>query len=452
MENNSIPRSVRKSALTTMAAVTLTAILVASVVGGAGYVYSTQTDAIVAELKSDNGKLSSQVRTSQDETVKLNSRIVAVQDEGKKLMSDNDRLNSQIRTVEEDNGRLKSQLSSLSADLKAVADAAGIPLGNAEAMRKIINERKVIETANQEGKVVVYSVIDTRTMESLIRTFEKRNPSITVELVRGTGPALTTRFFSEFEKGVKSTDVLMLGQALLGNVLEKGQLLAKYVPKDTEWIPVEQKDREGKWTAFGVSTFSIAYNTRIVSKDEIPKTLRDLVDPKWKGKIASVNPKSLPEFVDIYMAMEKLYGETFMKQLAAQNMRYYSTTGEALDKLANGESSIALVSIVFVEPRKQSGQAVDWVRTGDNTYIISLPWTGITANAPHPNAAKLWEDFLLSKEAQQILVDNGALSLMSGIRLANPDLGFQGKKLILIEALSDAARKTFLDKYTALTP
>jgi septal ring factor EnvC (AmiA/AmiB activator) len=131
MENNSIPKSVRKSALTTVAAVILTTILVGSVVGGAGYVYSTQTDAIVAELKSGNSKLGTQVRNSQDESAKLNSQMKIVaddnnklksqlevaQDESGKLRSSIDQSNLHIKSVEEDNGRLRSQINDLNGKI-----------------------------------------------------------------------------------------------------------------------------------------------------------------------------------------------------------------------------------------------------------------------------------------------------------------------------------------------
>ncbi|MBI4258478.1 MAG: alpha/beta fold hydrolase [Thaumarchaeota archaeon] len=119
MEPKSVSKSVRKSGISTVAAVIMTAILIGSVVGGAGYVYSTQTDAIVSELKSENSKLGTQVRTSQDETAKLNSRIISIQDEGRNLKSHNDQLNSQIKIVADDNNRLKSLNDNLNSRIRA---------------------------------------------------------------------------------------------------------------------------------------------------------------------------------------------------------------------------------------------------------------------------------------------------------------------------------------------
>jgi hypothetical protein len=95
--------------------------------------------------------------------------------------------------------------------------------------------------------------------------------------------------------------------------------------------------------------------------------------------------KASPVFVGILKTMEKQYGEDFIKQLAAQKVRYYPITG-AIDKLASGEVAILLAFVGTVEARRLTGQPVDWARFADNTYFHQFDLIGIEANAPHPNA------------------------------------------------------------------
>ena len=487
MERKSVSKSVGKSAITTIAAVIMTAILVGSIVGGAGYVYSKQSDGITSELKTGNSQLSSQIKATQDETIKLNSQVASIQDEGKnlrsfneqlgsqvrtvtddndvlksqltvardevtRLKSNNDKLNSQINVIDADNAKLKSQVSSLSTDIKSLADAAGIPLGNSEDLRKLIEERKTIESAKQEGKVTIYYNLDARALSALMTAFERRYPSVTVEAVLGSTPAID-RFIAEFDKGTKSADVLMQNQAALGNVIKKGDImLAKYVPKDTSWMTADQKDKDGRWAAYSVAMTVVGYNTKLIPKDQAPKTLQEIVDPKWDGKGGRLDPKVAAAVIDFIKAWEKEYGEGFVKQFAAQKARLYTNNNDLADKLASGEISIGVAPPAFFESRKQAGQPVDWVRAADTTYFGNYGLAAIASNAPHPNAAKLWMDFLLSKEGQQILADFGVIQPMPGIRLANPDLSVQGKKIVVVETLSDADRQAFLAKYPGLAP
>ncbi len=432
MESKSNSKPVRKSAISTVSAIVLTAIIVGSVVGGAASYFSTsRADAIVAEIKSQNDKTSSQIANALSENGRLKVDVMALQDE---------------------NGKLKSQVSAVSSDLRAVADVAGIPINNPEEMKKLMEERKVIEAAKQEGKVVVYSAVDVRTFSALRSAFETIYPSITVELVSAGTGALTDRFVGEFDKGIKSADVFQNNQAAFGAVLKRDTLLAKYAPKDSGWLTADQKDKDGKWAAYGVTLGVLGYNTKLLSKDAAPKSVKDIIDPKWDGKRGNSDFKANPAVIDFFRAYEKEFGEGWMKQFASQKVRYYASNSAVTDKLASGEVSIALVAIAGIESLKQTGQPVDWVRTSDNIYFVNYGWIGIASNAPHPNAARLFEDFVMSKQGQQILADFGNVPLMPGVRLPNPDLSVQGKKLITVETLSDAERQALLAKYPALAP
>src|SRR5262249_38019189 len=152
--------------------------------------------------------------------------------------------------------------------------------------------------------------------------------------------------------------------------------------------------------------------------------------PKWKGKIGAADPKAGLVFPAFWKAMEKQLGEDFIRQLAGQKIIYYATRTEELNKLVAGDISILLDAYSdLMDVNNRTGKPVDWVRVSDNTYFSQPAWCGVSANAPHPHAAWLFMDFIFSKEGQQLLADGGQIATMPGLRLANPDMDIQGKKL-----------------------
>jgi len=521
MESKSSSKSVRKSAMSTIAGVILTAIMVGSVVSGASYFFvSNSSSSFTSELSASNSKVNSQIAAVQDDSSKLksllgfiqddngkaktqindlskrisdlnddngklkasndklSSQFGAVQDDNAKLKAANDKLNPQLGALQDDNGKLKlagdklnsqlgalqddnsklkgandklnSQLTDVSANLKALADAAGIPINNPDELKKLVEERKLIEAAKKEGKLVFYSISDAILNNVVRRDFESKYPEVTVEFVTGGSAALADRFMSEFDKGVKSADFLNVAIGDVSRILGKGEYLAKYQPKNTEYIPPEQKDKDGKWTINTIVMFTLAYNTKIVSKDQVPKGYSDLVDPKWNGKIGLLTARASTAQNDFNKAMEKQFGEDFMRKLEKQNLQYYERGPDVVTALAKGDISIAISVPGFVEPQKLAGQPVDWVRNADNTYFYTFAPVEIAANAPHPNAARLFLDYWFSKGAAQVRADAGAIPIVPGIRLANPDLSVEGKKLNYLNLQSDAERQALIGKYPAL--
>lgn len=152
----------------------------------------------------------------------------------------------------------------------------------------------VIDGARREGKLVFYT--NTGAPLALLRSaFEKRYPFVTIELVTGTAAEVTKRFLNEFEKGVKSADVIALGQAALFDILQKPESLTEYLPRDSGWLAADLKDKDGKWASLSPQFLVIAYNTRLVPKAEAPRSYQDLLDRKWSGKIGFTLPTGAPE-------------------------------------------------------------------------------------------------------------------------------------------------------------
>jgi iron(III) transport system substrate-binding protein len=174
-------------------------------------------------------------------------------------------------------------------------------------------------------------------------------------------------------------------------------------------MPERYRDPRGQWTSTRISYFSIAYNTRLVPPAEAPRTYDDLLDPRWRGKLAwRVGTSSgAPLFITtLRLARGEEKAAEFLRQLAAQKVVNFGS-GSArtlVDRVIAGELPIAL-NIFAHHPliSKAKGAPVD------SRLMDPVPSTAGTMVIPkgvrHPHAALLLADFILSKEAQQILAN-----------------------------------------------
>jgi len=357
--------------------------------------------------------------------------------------------------------KLSDRVEELSTKLDLIAEVVASELGISkeelltkaeDIVEKIREEKMLIEKAKAEGRVVVYTSTDPRTAEVLKEAFERKYPFITVEFVRGGPEAMATRFIEEFDRGVAYADVLSLGTVnsrLM--VLERPERLLVYVPRTAEWLTPELRDPEGRWHSDRIILVSLAYNTKLLKLEEAPKTFKDLIDPKWKGKIAYVDFRIMAFGVQLLAAMEKEYGEDFIKKLAAQDIFFVGRSFvDPVARVVSGEFLLTTPPITFVEVRKMEKDPIDWIRTADNVYFADLAWVGVASNAPHPNAAKLFVDFLFSDEGQAIYEKGGHSPLKPGVVFRNPDMSPKGKKIVFLEPLLGEKLKTYIERYAEM--
>ncbi|MDW8041583.1 MAG: ABC transporter substrate-binding protein [Nitrososphaerota archaeon] len=345
---------------------------------------------------------------------------------------------------------IQDDASVIRANIRSIAEALGVPLGNPKELEKLIEERRLYEAAKREGKVVLYTTVDVRVAEAIKAGFERKYPGITVEIVRGGPDALARRFVSEFDRGVPYADVLHIGDYAAFFLVEKRRLM-RYTPFTADWLPVQYRDPDGYWYTDRVILNGICYNTRAVSAQEAPKSYTELLDPKWTGRIATSDIRLTSVPVNLFVTLEKMFGTSFVEQLAKQKIAFFGTSFvDAIGRVVAGEFSLTLSAITLCEPRRIAGDPIDWVRFADNRYISFRPWNAIPANAPNPNAAKLLLNYLFTLEGQQILADAGHQPLHPQVRFANPDMSPANKQIIFIETLTGDALAAATNKYVKL--
>src|SRR5258705_991064 len=162
---------------------------------------------------------------------------------------------------------------------------------------------RILEGAKKEGALVWYTALNLNDSEMLIKRFEQLYPFMKTETLRLSSFSLLGKFQAEARAGAFKADVIEIA-GVLGHILKKEGLFAKYISPQSRFYPDSVKDPDGTWTSFFMNTHVLVYNTKLVKKDEVPKTFDEVTQSKWKGKI------TMPEDFDIFGMMLKVMGRS----------------------------------------------------------------------------------------------------------------------------------------------
>jgi len=215
---------------------------------------------------------------------------------------------------------------------------------------------------------------------------------------------MATRLVAEAQGRKVQADVVNQSGFDFYGVMQKG-IFEIYQSPERAALPPEYKDENGLWTINSATLNVIGYNTKLVTPTSVPKSFWDLTDPRWKGQLL------MDENESKWMAgMMTYYGEAkvieLLRKLATQEIQFRVGHTLLQTLAAAGERSIVAVAFANgVDRLKKEGAPIDWVAADP---IIGLTFgLGLVKDAPHPNAARLFIDFLLSREGQEILAAVG---------------------------------------------
>jgi iron(III) transport system substrate-binding protein len=270
----------------------------------------------------------------------------------------------------------------------------------------------IIEGARKEGALVVYTSMSVDQAQRILDVFKARYPFLKPTMFRAVGERLLTKIMTEAQAGKYDFDAVQSAESQ-AYFLKKKNLLQKYVSPETKNIQKPFFDPEGYWAAVYIMPNVIAYNTRMVKRNEVPKTDEDLLNPKWKSKMGMDHTK--PEwFAWQLKRMGEEKGLAYMKKLGAQEFRLYAGLSVVTNLLAAGEFPLVLNTYLHnVEDIKRKGAPVDWI-VQDPVFTKFQP-LGIGSKAQHPNAAKLFTDFMLSEEGQKVIASFGRVPTRRGV-------------------------------------
>jgi iron(III) transport system substrate-binding protein len=288
-------------------------------------------------------------------------------------------------------------------------------------------DSRLVEAAKKEREVVWYTTTSLETSKIIVDRFQKKFPFVNVTLYRTGVAPLISRVLIEARAGKYDWDVLSGGGELFSPVMDKG-MIAQYRSPEARMIDDDLVDKQGYWTAYTVTTFVLGFNTKMVKKQDVPKTYEALLEPKWKGQKIGVDTSA-----GILHALMPVWGKekalSYFRQLAAQNPVPKESTSLMAQLLSAGEMPLGVGSAHLYELFSRKGAPVDWVPL--EPAVVRVIPTTLGAKARHPNAAKLLYDYLIAREGQEIIKSFNRVPVRKDV-LPDPPRLLHGYKRVMM--------------------
>ena len=309
-------------------------------------------------------------------------------------------------------------------------------------------QQKLYEAAKSEGEAVVYANMDVSAMKPLTDGFMKRYPGTKAASVHFSGAAIITRLDSEARAGKPMSDVVLSGQLGVLALIDK-KIAARYRSPEREYFLEGFKDKDGLWTAYMTNVMVSAYNIRQVKKDEAPRSVEDLLKPRWKGKL-TMDSQSYVWFGTMLQHLGEEAGLRFMKRLNEQNISHQRGRRLMTQLVAAGEFDMAVeTNLNSVLTLSKQGAPLSFAPI--QPYFLSPSLVFMSANAPRPYTGALFIDYLLSEEGQKIVVTTNRMpanskvkspesQILEGQDVRTPDIFDIGKRY---QAIGNRYREIF---------
>ena len=279
--------------------------------------------------------------------------------------------------------------------------------------------------AKNEGKVVWYTSLAGSSYKELAQGFENKYPGVKVDVYRAAGSELSAKIMAETQAKQPLADAIETTLPLLKSFRED-RLLKSYLSPYLAKYPASAKEQAEKglffWAVDRESYIGVGYNPNSIAPKAVPKNFADLLRPELKGKIGFTTSETGVRMIG---AILKFKGEEFLKKLKAQEISLHAVSGRAMADMAiSGE--VPLSPTIFRDhamESKNKGAPIDWVPM--EAVPTNAGAVAVFAQAPHPHAALLMADFILSPEGQKILesLEFGSPSKNFGFKRWYPEAG-----------------------------
>jgi iron(III) transport system substrate-binding protein len=312
---------------------------------------------------------------------------------------------------------------------------------------------QLIEAAKKEGKVVWYTSIDLSVSERISTAFKEKFGGIEVRVERTGAERVFQRIGQEYASNVHAVDIANSSDASHLLAWKRDGILLPYVPEDVaKYYKPEHKDADGTYAGFRATLCPMGYNTKLVKAEEVPKSFHDLLDPKWKGKIVKAHPGYSGTILTATYEMTRDMGWDYFEQLAKQNIMQVQSSTDPPKKLSLGERAVMADGNEYnIFLLREAGQPVDAIYPTEGTPFVIGP-NGIFKAAPNPNAAKLFQSYCFTPEAQALIIEVGGLrSLHSGVKERAGRTPLKDIKLLKEDAAgAEKAAEEIKARYTKL--
>lgn len=261
---------------------------------------------------------------------------------------------------------------------------------------------KTPATGGAKGSLMIYTSIYPDIIEQIKPSLKKQFPDLEIQWFQAGTEKVMAKIAGEIEAKKVQADLILVADPSYYITLKDQNLLQKYESPQRKDVRLN-KDTEGYWTGVRISNMIIAYNTAKVSEADAPKSFKDLLDPKWKGKIAMPSPLlSGTAYVTAGVLAEK-YGWEYFEALKVNGLKVEEGNSAIQNKLVRGEYLAVIILEENILKIADKGEPVKVVYPADGTVIIPSP-VAMFNNSKNQEAAKAVLDWFLSKEGQEVIV------------------------------------------------
>lgn len=291
----------------------------------------------------------------------------------------------------------------------ASAAAAFAGVAGAAAPEATAVTPALVDAARQEGRVVWYAAMDLPVAEHMARGFEAKYPGIAVRIERTGSERQFQRIAQEYAANIHAADVIHASDASHFVVWKRNGWLAPFVPEEVaRFFPPQHRDADGCFATARVSVVSLGYNTDLVKPEEAPRSFVDLLDPRWMNKLVKAHPAYSGTIMTSTYQVARELGWEYFEKLARQKVLQVQSAVDPPNKLVLGERAVMADGNDFnLVLFKEAGKPVEVIYPSEGAPLIVCP-NGVLKAAPHPNAARLLQSYILSREGQQRLCDFSA--------------------------------------------
>lgn len=294
--------------------------------------------------------------------------------------------------------------------------AAGLATASAlprRARAAPTDTQTLYQAARQEGAITYYATDNVEVSQRVLKVFDARYPGIKTTVLRLATAQMAERYTTEAKAGNFVVDVIQLADPFVfDDAQQRGWLASLESLPDYAAFPVAFKSPYS--ALIGIAPHTLVMNTTLVAPADAPKDWTGLIDPRWKGQIILSDPRNNLETADWLFTMFDAYGADYVHRLRAQNPQWVDSIVPGIQLLAAGNGALLAPALhqataaMIAKGAPVSDFAPD-LDSGHETLLA------VSARAPHPNAARLLADFLLTREGQEAYCKDLAASPMSGI-------------------------------------
>lgn len=283
-----------------------------------------------------------------------------------------------------------------------IAVCAAVAGGAAIGQARADSSSELIAAAKKEGELVLYTAMQRKVIAQSVEMFQKKY-GIKVTFVRKGSGGIIQMVEAERETKNHKGDVADLWDPPTFRAWKKDGLFLSYKPAEGDKIKKELIDPDWEIVTASPVTIVMVYNTRALKKDQAPKSFKDVLNPKWKGKLTHSDPVYSGSTTAAVNILMNLYGWKFYQDLAAQKPLIVQSIGATPRLLLSGEAQVGITAIdADIRDYMAKGEPLDVIIPAEGVPYFTWD-AAILKTAPHKNAAKLWMDFLVSKEHQAFL-------------------------------------------------